>query len=88
MKHKNEMKFNKQETEEKVEVSKVVNLKILEVDGDSAIIVSVNGWRMRVYFDQSLNKEQKEKFHVNHEAEVKYFGDIEDVHSLRLLPLK
>jgi ribosomal protein S1 len=87
MKHNKEMKFNKQEKKEPIEVSKVVSLKVLEVEEES-IMVNIDGWRMRVYFDQSLNKEQKEKFHVNREIEVKYFGDIEDVHSLRLLPLK
>lgn len=83
-------KFNQtvseKQPEPKVEVSKEVELEIHEKE-DNAIIVNIDGWRMRVYFDESLKQEQKENLSRG-KVLVRYFGDIEDVHSLRLLPLK
>jgi hypothetical protein len=83
-------KFNKPiekqlEKERKVEISKEVQLEVHDVEEES-LIVNVDGWRKRVYFDESLTKEQKEK--IGRLINVKYFGDLEDVHSLKFLPLK
>jgi hypothetical protein len=79
-------KFNKQpEKRTEVEVSKDIILEVHDVEED-ALIVNVDGWRKRVYFDESLTKEQREK--IGRLINVKYFGDLEDVHSLKFLPLK
>jgi hypothetical protein len=68
----------------KVEILKEVELIIHEVQ-DNAIIVNVEGWRMRVYFDANA---KKEKFSYGQTVLVKYFGDIENPHSIRFEKLK
>lgn len=77
-------KFNKQQIGKEPELKEVL-LEVHDVEED-ALIVNINGWRKRVYFDELLTKEQKEQF--GRLINVKYFGDLEDVHSLKLLPLK
>lgn len=73
--------------EPKVEASKTIELPIHEVHED-AVIVNVDGWRIRVYFDKGLSKEKKSQYTVGRLLEASYFGDIENVHSLRFLPIK
>jgi hypothetical protein len=70
--------------EVKVEQPKEVELNVLEVE-DNAIIVKIDGWRMRVYFDEGV---KKEKFHFGQSVLVGYLGDIADVHSIAFEKLK
>lgn len=89
MKNKFEVKKQQEKREEKVQVSKSTILRIDEIlPNEDAVIVNIDGWRIRAYFDESMKKEQKSFYHEGKEIEVKYFGNIEDVHSVRLLPLK
>jgi hypothetical protein len=67
-----------------VEVAKQVDLTIQEVE-DFAIIVNVQGWRMRVYYDVDFNYEN---LRYGQLITVSYFGDIEDVFSIRFVKLK
>jgi hypothetical protein len=69
---------------EKVEQPKEVELAIHEVE-ENAIIVNVEGWRMRVYFDVNVDKE---KLKYGQNVLVKYLGDIENPHSVRFEKLK
>jgi hypothetical protein len=62
-------------------------LPIHEVE-DDAVIVNIDGWRIRAYFDQSLTKEDKEKYALSQEIEVYYTGDLKNIHSIKLLMLK
>lgn len=64
-----------------------LTLTIHDVEEDS-VIVNINGWRMRAYFDQLLTKKDKEKFTVSKEIEVNYTGELADIHSVKLLKLK
>ncbi|MED3912730.1 hypothetical protein P4597_26960 [Peribacillus simplex] len=63
----------------KEDLIKEVDLQVLEVE-ESAIIVKVDGWRMRVYFENPLTLKE-----VNPEQmiSVKYKGDIGNAHSIR-----
>jgi hypothetical protein len=70
--------------EVKVEQPKEVQLTIHEVT-DNAIIVNVDGWRMRVYFDEGT---EKDNFRFGQSVLVKYFGDIENPHSIKFEKLK
>ncbi len=67
--------------------SKQIDLNIVEVE-DFAVIVLVDGWRMRIYFDNTLPKENKKKLHKGKKMIAEYTGDVKDVHSIRFLPLK
>lgn len=66
------------------EKSKVVSLNVQEVESN-AVIVSVDGWRMRVYFEDNS---QVLVPRVGQVIQVKYTGDIEDVHSIKFEKLK
>jgi hypothetical protein len=68
----------------KVEQPKEIDLVIHEVQ-ENAIIVNVQGWRMRVYFDTNFNPEN---LRYGQTVSVKYLGDIEDPHSIRFEKLK
>jgi hypothetical protein len=70
--------------EAKVEQPKEIELVVHEVQ-DNAIIVNIDGWRMRVYFDEGV---EKDKFKFGQSVLVKYLGDIEDPHSIRFEKLK
>jgi hypothetical protein len=82
-------KFNKsvqeKQPEPKVKTSREAVFEVHEVE-ENSLIINIDGWRMRVYFDESLTKEQKQQF--GRLINVRYFGDLEDVHSLKFLPLK
>jgi hypothetical protein len=78
------MKNFNQKQEEKVEVSKELELVIHEVEEDS-VIVNVDGWRMRLYFDKSADKSS---FRIGQTVVANYFGKLEDVHSIRFGKLK
>jgi hypothetical protein len=67
-----------------VEQSKQVDLIIQEVE-DFAIIVKVQGWRMRVYFEEGFSGENLRNGQL---MTVNYFGDIEDPFSIRFEKLK
>ncbi|MNG27320.1 hypothetical protein D3C84_1124240 [compost metagenome] len=64
-----------------------IELQIHEIE-EKSVIINIQGWRIRAYFDNSLKKEQKELFTVGRTITVEYTGDIEDIHSIKLLPLK
>jgi hypothetical protein len=66
---------------------KQAQLTVAKVE-DKAVIVVVNGWRMRVYFDESLGEKAAEKFAKGQLITVEYVGELEDVHKLKFLPLK
>lgn len=59
-------------------------LVIHEVE-ENAIIVNVQGWRMRVYFDVNANKS---KYNYGQSILVKYLGDIENPHSIKFEKIK
>jgi hypothetical protein len=63
---------------------KEVELVIHEVQ-DNAIIVNVQGWRMRVYFDVDFNPEN---LRYGQTVLVKYLGDIEDARTIQFEKLK
>ncbi|MED1863227.1 hypothetical protein P4V41_07145 [Fictibacillus nanhaiensis] len=74
------------EKKTEVKTSKEIELQIDDVEHD-AVIVNIGGWRVRAYFDESLSKDDKEN--LSHgKILVRYFGDLEDIHSVKLLPLK
>jgi hypothetical protein len=58
-----------------VEEIKEVELDVLEREEES-VIVKVDGWRMRVYFDKEL------KDSIPNKIVAKYTGDIEDAHTV------
>jgi hypothetical protein len=66
------------------EQPKQVELTIHEVE-DFAIIVNVQGWRMRVYYEEGFDFEN---LRAGQLITVSYFGDIEDVFSIRFVKLK
>jgi plastocyanin domain-containing protein len=68
-------------TKEVVEEVKEVELEVLERE-EGSVIVKVNGWRMRVYFDG------KDKDSIPNKILVKYTGDIEDAHTVKFEKLK
>jgi hypothetical protein len=70
--------------EVKVELPKETQLVIHEVE-DFAIIVNIQGWRMRVYFDIDFNSENLRNGQL---VTVKYLGDIENPHSIKFEKLK
>ncbi|MBD1379217.1 hypothetical protein [Metabacillus arenae] len=77
-------------TTSKTTAKKVVNvieLPIHEVE-EKAVIVNIQGWRIRAHFDESLNEKKKESYTLGRTIPVEYTGDIEDIHSIKLLPLK
>jgi hypothetical protein len=74
----------KEFTKTVVELPKEAVLTVHEVE-DNGVIVNVDGWRMRVYFDKGVTKEG---FHYGKEIVVNYFGDISDVHSIKFEKLK
>lgn len=63
---------------------KVGSFLVLEVESD-AVIVMVEGWRMRVYFD---NKEQVLLPSVGKYIEVKYTGNIKNPHTVKFEKIK
>lgn len=66
------------------EQPKQVDLVVQEVE-DFAIIVNVQGWRMRVYYDVDFNYEN---IRNGQAITVYYYGDIEDPFSIRFEKLK
>lgn len=59
---------------------------IHEVDND-AIIININGWRMRVWFDEELPKSERNKLKKGNTILIEYIGELDDVHNLELLPI-
>lgn len=66
--------------------TKSVELEIVEVEED-AVIVLLDGWRVRAYFDKSLSVGSKDKARCGRLINVKYTGDLKDVHSVKLMNL-
>jgi hypothetical protein len=66
---------------------KSLTTTIHEVEQES-IIVNIDGWRIRAYFDSTLKQEDKEKYNVGNLVEIQYLGDLKDIHSIKLLKLK
>jgi hypothetical protein len=74
----------------KYEVPNVVSTLstvVQEVEQES-IIINIDGWRIRAYFDATLKQEKKEKYTEGSTVEIKYTGDLSDIHSVKLLKLK
>ena len=51
---------------------------------EDAIIVNIEGWRMRVYLDENF----KGKIAKGMPIEVQYYGDIKNPHGLRFEKVK
>jgi len=68
-------------------VEKVLNTTVLPIHQveEDAVIVNVNGWRMRVYFDKGANKEF---YSLGKEIEFKYYGDIDNPHEVKFEKIK
>lgn len=60
-----------------------VELEVHEVE-ENSIIVNVQGWRMRIYFDKSI----KEIPSLHSIVKVNYLGNIENPHTVRFEKLK
>ena len=58
-------------------------LAIHDIEED-AIIINVEGWRMRVYLDENF----KGKIGKGMSIEVQYYGDIQNPHGLKFEKLK
>jgi hypothetical protein len=78
------MAIAKEETVVVEEQPKQVEIKIDEVE-NFAIIVNVQGWRMRVYYDVDFNYENLRQGQF---ITVSYLGDIEDPFSIQFEKLK
>lgn len=74
-------------TKETVEKVYTTELQVAEVEKESFIAI-LQGWRVRVYFDKFLSKDKRESVNQGRYIKVEYTGDIKDVHSMKLLPLK
>lgn len=72
---------------ETVQTVKSIYLEVHEVEQD-AIIVNVDGWRIRVYFDDSFKNERRQALRFGNKIEVSYTGDLNKVHTLKFEKLK
>lgn len=72
--------------EEIITEIKSAEFKVLKKE-DASAILSVLGWRMRVYFDEILTDEQKSKVMNGRYIKVDYIGNIKDVFSIQLQKL-
>lgn len=70
--------------ENKVELPKEIELLIHEIE-EKSVIVNIQGWRMRVYYDVDFNYENLRE---GQNITVKYLGDIEDPFSIVFEKLK
>jgi len=71
------------DTIEETIIVKSTEFKVLKKE-DTAAILNVCGWRMRVYFDDILTDEQKNKIINGKCITVEYVGNLEDVFSIEL----
>lgn len=69
-----------------IKKSKTGEFVILEKE-DSSFIINVDGWRIRVRFSKHIKKEVQSKYNEGLSVELKYFGNIEDVHSLKFIEI-
>jgi len=64
---------------------------IFEVE-DNSIIIGINGWRVRFYYDLDGNILNEIRLNKNNYKgrliELQYIGDLNDVFSLKRLPIK
>jgi len=67
-----------------------INTLVTEVQDveEFAIIVKLDGWRMRAYFDESIKPEDKEKYSVGQMVELSYTGSLDDIFSVNLLKIE
>ena len=65
---------------------KSAQFKVLKKE-DNCAILSVLGWRMRVYFDETLIEDQISKVTNGKYITVDYIGDLKDVFSVKLQKL-
>lgn len=63
-----------------------IELTIIEREID-ALFVVVEGWRIRLYFNEKMSKQVQENFKVGQRVIARYTGEIEDIHSVKFLPL-
>ncbi|KON87339.1 hypothetical protein AF332_11220 [Sporosarcina globispora] len=75
---KKEINIEKKEVQPEI---KKITLAVHDKE-ENSVIVNVQGWRMRVYFDKDF------KAHVGNEIEVSYFGDLKDPHSIKFEKIK
>lgn len=68
----------KKKVEKQSEIKKI-SLAIHDIE-DNAIIVNIDGWRMRVYFEHEVDKKQ---FRIGQNVDVNYTGDIKNPHSIK-----
>lgn len=73
-----------QKLEIKKEEVKEIELVIHEINDDS-VIVNVDGWRMRIYFEEGFNSDG---LRVNQSVVAKYIGKLNNVHSIQFKKLK
>lgn len=64
--------------------TKEIELTVHEVESD-AVIVNVDGWRVRVYFEENTTIVKPS---YGQKVRVQYTGDIEDVHSIKFEKIK
>jgi len=81
----------KNEQDEIIEEIKTFNTQIFEVE-DNSIIIGINGWRVRYYFDLDAKilyeiKNNKDNY-KGRMIELQYIGDLNDVFTLKRLPIK
>lgn len=63
----------------KEEILNESDFKVVKIE-DDAVIVNVDGWRMRVYFDKATKKDD---IYVGKSISVKHYGELKDPHSIR-----
>jgi len=68
---------------EEIITIKSAHFKVLKKE-DNAAILNVCGWRIRVYFDETLTEKQIGKVSNGKYITVGYVGNLEDVFSVKL----
>lgn len=74
-------------TKNEVTLTNKVDLTVIKVEKES-VIVKVDGWRIRLYFDKYLTKEDISKLSTGRIVNAEYSGELSKVHTLKFLPLK
>lgn len=70
-------------TKANIEEVKSITLSIHEVEED-AVIVNIEGWRMRIYFEEAY----KETLKAGGLIEAKFTGELKNPHSIKFRRLK
>jgi len=79
------------EQKEIIEEIKTFKTQIFEIE-DNSIIIGIDGWRIRYYFDLDAKilyeiKNNKDNY-KGRMIELQYIGDLNDVFTLKRLPIK